>query len=114
MKALFIVLNDGNKLNEVATSLREAGFYSGTVLDAQGMYSNYSKLGSDPLASRSLLMMISQGRPLNKIIMIILEDDKVESAKAAARSVVGDFTKDHVGIMFTLPVGDIEGLTHSN
>lgn len=112
MKALFIVLNEGDKLDSVATSLRNAGFYSGTVIDGQGMYSNYAKLGSDPLATRSLLMMLSQGRPLNKIIFLIIEDEKLEGAKAAVRKVIGDFTKDHVGIMFALPVSDVEGLTH--
>lgn len=112
MKALFIVLNQGEKIEEVADSLKRHGITSGSVIEAEGLHSNYDGIGTNPAASKSLLMMLSQGRPFHKIIFIILPDEKVPVAKAATREVVGDFYKDNVGIMFTLDVGDVEGLTH--
>ncbi|MDO5725837.1 MAG: P-II family nitrogen regulator [Tissierellia bacterium] len=112
MKALFIVINDAKKLTEVSKALREAGFTGGTVLHSEGLYNNYERFGEQPYSSHSLIYMLNQGKPLNKVVFLIMEDERVEAAKTAVRSVIKDFNKDNVGIMFTMPILDVEGLTH--
>lgn len=112
MKALFVILNDGRHIQEITEQLKEHGIRGGTIMDGQGMYRDFEYQGDDPRASGSLLMMLSKGKPLKKIILCVLPDDQVESAISAVSEVVGDLGKDNTGVAFTMPVDFAEGFTH--
>lgn len=51
-------------------------------------------------------------RPYNKTIFTVVEDEQVlKDAIKAVQDILGDMTKPGVGLMFTLPVGSIHGMT---
>lgn len=112
MKALFIILNDGSKIQAIAESLTRHGIHGGTVMDGQGLHEDFDFLGDDTTSSTSLLRMLSHGKPLKKILICVMQDDKVPAACDAVNEVVGDLNKERTGVLFTVPVEDTEGFTY--
>lgn len=111
MEALFIVLNKTEKLDDLMLAFAEKGITGGTILDSKGMakflYSEHQEL---PMFG-SLYMLMNDGRPMNKTIFMLLDEGRVELAKSIVKNVLEDLNKENVGIMFTLPVSSVEGLT---
>ncbi len=110
MKALFIVLNHEKHVNNLLIEFDKNGLRGGTILESMGM--------AQTMAERSiggsyayLRNMLSGGRPYNKTIFLILDDDRLQLAKECVRKVVGDLGQENVGIMFNFPISEIEGLT---
>lgn len=108
MQLLILVLNETEKLSDLLFELEKSGVTGGTILDSTGMarllYSDKREL---PMFS-SMYMLMNDGHPMNKTVMMVLDDEKVETAKSVIKTVC-DFSKPGVGIMFTLPVLSVEG-----
>lgn len=111
MQVLVMVLNQVDSLEDILDAMNNIGIKGATVIDSQGMArvlggNNPEKL---PLFG-SLSMFINDNRPYNKTIFVVLRNNQVTDAIDAIKSVVGDLTKPDVGIVFTLPVGHVEGV----
>lgn len=112
MNVLFIVLNEPEYLEAILDSFVEIGVKGATILDSQGMGSAITNSGSghEPFfgAIRSFL---DNSRPYNKTIFTVIEDEEVLlKAVHAVKYILGDINKPGVGMMFTLPVGNIYGM----
>lgn len=112
MNVLFIVLNKPEYLDEILDSFVEIGVKGATILDSQGMGSAITNggKGNEPFfgAIRSFL---DNSRPYNKTIFTVIEDEEVLlKAVKTVKTIVGDITKPGVGMMFTLPVGNVYGM----
>lgn len=112
MNVLFIVLNESEYLDDILDSFIEIGVKGATIIDSQGMGSaiTNSGRGHDPFfgAIRSFL---ENSRPYNKTIFTVIEDEEVlENAIKTVKNIVGDINKPGVGLMFTVPVGNIYGM----
>ena len=44
-----------------------------------------------------------------KTILLVLKDDQVEETISVVKRVVGDLKEPNTGIMFTLPINNVEG-----
>ncbi|NLY36982.1 MAG: hypothetical protein GX046_07090 [Tissierellia bacterium] len=112
MNVLFIVLNKVEYLDEILDSFVEIGIRGATILDSQGMGSalNSHGRGSEPFFGM-LRHMLDESRPYNKTIFTVVEDDELlEKAVESVMAIVGDIHKPGVGMMFTLPVGNVYGM----
>lgn len=110
MQALFIIINHEEHFSNILEKFKEKGIRGGTILESQGMAQSLADI--DPSFSTNYLkVMLNQGRPYNKTIFLLLEDEKVEIAKECVREVVGSLDRENVGIMFTVEVSGFEGLT---
>lgn len=110
MNVLFIVINHERHFEEILEEFKEKGIKGGTILDSQGMAQSLADI--DPNFSTSYFkLMLNQGRPYNKTIFLLLDDEKIEIAKSSVRKVVGELNKENVGIMFSFKVDSFEGLT---
>lgn len=107
---LFIILNDEAHVDDLLIELDKAGIRGGTILDSQGMAQTLVE-HSIGVSYKNLRTMLSGGRPYNKTMFLLLDGDKVETAKDCVRKVVGNIDKENIGIMFTVPVSSVEGLT---
>ena len=103
MKALFIVLNKTEKLNDLLRSFSERGIYGGTILESQGMASTLMETGEQSGIYMRLTGLLNQGRPFNRTIMMVLKDEKVPTARECVVEVLGDVKKGNTGIVFTVP-----------
>ena len=109
MQLLILVLNRVELLDLILETLSEAGLRGGTILNSTGMARELSKDEDYPFFG-SLRMILDPEREESKTIFMALKKEDVPVAKKAIRSVVGDFTKPDTGVMFTLPIDDIEGI----
>lgn len=112
MNILFLVLNETEYLDEILDAFVEVGVKGATILDSQGMGSALANSHKDIPFFGSLRAFIDNARPYNKTIFTVIEDEEVlKNAIEAVQNIVGDMTKPGVGLMFTLPIGSIHGMT---
>ena len=110
MEALYVVINNENDFTELLRELEKNGFTGGTILESQGM--GYTLLNHAVDGRYGYLRNIfNVGGPFNKTLLMVLEEKRVEEAKQIVREVVGDLEGENIGIMFTVPVTSVEGLT---
>lgn len=109
MKALFLVLNKTEKLNDILEKFMEVGVTGATILDSQGMGSALIE-GEIPLFGGVLRSVIDNNRPYNKTIFTLVNEEDMRAAKSAVKDVLGDMNQPGVGLMFSVDVGDVVGI----
>ena len=112
MNVLFIVLNEMEYLNDILDRFVDIGITGATILDSQGMGSAIynSGRGNSPIFG-SIRSFLDNARPYNKTIFTVIEDEEMlNEAVMAVKDILGDMTKPGVGMMFTLPVGNVYGI----
>ena len=110
MKSMFIVLNKTEKLNELLRCFSEHKIYGGTILESQGMAASLIQSGDTSGIYLRLNSLLNQGRPFNKTLMMVLRDEQVTTVRQCIDEVLGDMHKHNMGIVFTVPVDDWDGI----
>lgn len=109
MKALFLILNKTEKLNDVLEAYVKVGIKGATVVDSQGMGSALSE-SNLPMFGGFLRTVLDNNRPFNKVIFSVVKDEEVlNDAIAAVEGILGDMSKPGVGLMFVMPVDRVVG-----
>lgn len=112
MQMLIMVLNKTDILEDILEKLDEVGVKGATIIDSQGMARVIGSIHPEKIPIfGSLSMLINENRPYNKTIFTVLEDDKVQDAINAIKAVTGDLAKPNIGIVFTIPVNYVEGIS---
>ncbi|MDO5718354.1 MAG: hypothetical protein Q4P34_05150 [Tissierellia bacterium] len=106
MIALFIVINKTELFENLIEEFHKNDIHSGTIFESLGMASIFNH---DTMVG-NFRGALNKFRPFNKTILMILPEDKAESAKRCVRTVIGDLDREDVGIMFTIPVSSFEGI----
>ena len=109
-EALFIAINHEEHFVELLQRLAENGIQGGTILESEGLC-QVSAEHLNELNYGYFRSVLNAGRPFNRTILLILSKDRIETAKECVRSVVGDLSDENRGVMFTIPVSGVEGLT---
>lgn len=108
MTLLIFICNQPHKLEEVLEGFLEIGITGATVIDSRGMG---HVLSTEVPIFAGLGAFTGTAASYNKTIMsVIKEPEKVRAAFAMIGEVCGDLGKPGVGIAFTLPVDEVEGL----
>lgn len=111
MDVLFIVLNETEFLDDILDEFVKIGIKGATILDSQGMGRALTARGDEPFFG-ALRNLLDNSRPYNKTIFTVVEDkDLLDKAIESVKNVVGDIHRPGVGMMFTLPVGNIYGMS---
>ena len=111
MKALVLILNKTEKLNDVLEAYVKVGIKGATVVDSQGMGSALSE-SNLPMFGGFLRTVLDNNRPFNKVIFSVVKDEEVlNDAIAAVENILGDMSKPGVGLMFVMPVDRVVGWT---
>lgn len=109
MQLLIAVINQEEKLDEILSGLVELGVTGATLIDSEGMGRVLTHdipifAGLDTLASRS--------RPKNQTLLSVIRDDAtVDRVIALLQEICGDFEDPATGIVFTIPVSRVVGLS---
>lgn len=111
MQMLIVVLNKTQKLDDLLLELNNKGIRGGTIIDSMGMVRALTDEHSEIPLFGSLKTILNENRPINKTIFMILADEKIPIAMECVRKIMGNINEEGMGIMFTLPVNQIEGLT---
>ncbi len=109
MQLLIAVINQEEKLDEILSGLVELGVTGATLIDSEGMGRVLTHdipifAGLDTVASRS--------RPKNQTLLSVIRDDNtVDRVIALLQEICGDFEDPATGIVFTIPVSRVVGLS---
>ena len=107
MRLLVAVINDPEKIDEILSGFLELGITGATVLTSEGMG---SLLSHDIPIFAGLQTLIRGSRPQNRVILSVIQGDRVEAVVALLQDVSGDLEAPATGIVFTLPVDAVFGL----
>jgi nitrogen regulatory protein PII len=107
LRLLVVVVHDPEKLDEILSGFLEIGITGATVLQSEGMG---SVLSQDIPIFAGLQTLVSGSRPQNRLVLSVVEADKVEPAVEILKDVSGDLDEPATGIAFTLPVDAVFGL----
>ena len=112
MKLLILILNKTECMTDILSNLMSAGISGATVVSCKGMM---RVIGQDsvepPSIFGSLRELINPDRENGDMLFIALEDGQVEMTKSIIKKHTGELCKPDTGIMFTMPISDIEGVT---
>lgn len=109
MQLLIAVINEEEKLDAILSGLVELGVTGATIINSEGMG---RVLAHDIPIFAGLDALITRSRPQNQTIFsVIREEDKVDAVIALLQEICGDFENPATGIVFTVPVSRVVGLS---
>ena len=108
MKLLVLFLNKVEKLEEVLEGFVEIGVSGATVLDSVGM--GHILCEEVPIFA-GLRFMFAGAKPHNKTILSVIMDEKEDEVVGLLQKILGDLGKPGTGIVFTVPLDRVEGLS---
>lgn len=109
MKLLIVIVEDPDKIEPLMDSWYEHNISGATIIDSRGMghviadhYSIFSRF-SDLTGTRG-------GSYHNNLIFTVIDKEEIlEKAIADVYDIVGDLNEPDTGMLFTLPIGQVEG-----
>ncbi len=111
MQLLFVIIKRTEVLDDIMKALASAGIHGGTALDSVGMAKSISNM--DNLPTISVLREILKGEDdsqKGKTIFVAVNDDQLQTAIKAVKSVTGELDQPNAGVLFALPITYSEGL----
>ena len=108
MQLLVAVVNHEENVDDVLAGFVELGITGATILESRGMGRVLSREAPIFAGVRSLA---SQSRAENRTLLCVVEDDKADAAIAMVQEVCGDLSRPGAGIVFTVPIGRVVGLS---
>lgn len=110
MQLLIAVINNTEKLDALMEALELHEIHGGTVFDSTGMASSLSKSPNMQVMSLIRTMLNGEEPHASKTILLVLAEDKLETAKQVIREVLGDMRGPNTGIMICVPITSAEGI----
>ena len=110
MHLLVQVLEQTEHLAGLLEGFAKAGVTGTTVLDSIGMGRILLKSGADVPAMPIIKDILAKGKPTNKTIFAVVEDeDTLRKAIEVVRSLCDDLNAPGKGILFTIHVDLVQG-----
>ena len=116
MKMLIFVLNDIGKLDELLIELSKRGLRGATIINSIGMarsiYKSKSSNTYESIIINSLKALLeSSSSDENKTIFTIVDEIQEKMFYEVVEKIVGPLSKENSGIIFTVPVDSVRGLS---
>lgn len=110
MKLLFFVLNDVSKLDPLMVELADQGIKGATVFTSTGMAHSLYNHGESKLMN-SLRALLGPDQTENKTILTVVNEEQEKIFFDVTEKIVGDLNKPNTGVIFTVPVDNVRGLS---
>ena len=111
MKLVVIVLNKLDCLDKLLTAFGKNSIPGATILSSRGMA--HTLEAHDELRFiGSLRMLMSANYKENRTILMAVPDEKVDTVVELVNKATGGLDQPDSGILFTLPIDRVEGMTH--
>lgn len=109
MKALTLILKHVEYTDEIIHKLAEEGVRGGTILDGTGMASSLMNMEDLPIFGMLRHIMHTGDKDPCKVMIFVLQDENVDRIQKVIREIIGGLNKPNTGIMFAIPITDVEG-----
>lgn len=113
MYAVFFILQDTEKLNDLLDGWEEAGTSGVTILPSIGLasYKDKRALQEDfPIIPNLEDLVESSMNHTRTLFTIVKTQEIVDSIYKSTREIIGDLDQPHTGIFFVLPVQQAFGI----
>lgn len=111
MQMFIHVTTHEDTIAPILSRMMEEGFHGATVFDCEGMLSTINQDSVDaPEIFGSLRKFVNPDRQKNKMIMLVLNDERIQDAVDIIHDVCGSLNAPNTGIMFTVPITRWEGI----
>ena len=107
MKLLVLVLNKVELLDDILSYYVEAGVSGATVIDSVGM----GRIIATMPIFAGFRDLMAGNRPSNKMIFAVVDEDLVPALTEGIELIVGNVAEPGTGLIFTVPVDMIKGLS---
>ena len=111
MKLVVIILNKLDCLDKLLTAFGKNSIPGATILSSRGMAQTLE--AHDELRFiGSLRMLMNANYKENRTILMAVPDEKVDTVVELVNKATGGLDQPDSGILFTLPIDRVEGMTH--
>lgn len=111
MKLVVIVLNKLDCLDKLLTAFGKNSIPGATILSSRGMAQTLE--AHDELRFiGSLRMLMNANYKENRTILMAVPGEKVDTVVELVNKATGGLDQPDSGILFTLPIDRVEGMTH--
>ena len=111
MKLVVIVLNKLDCLDKLLTAFGKNSIPGATILSSRGMAQTLE--AHDELRFiGSLRMLMNANYKENRTILMAVPDEQVDTVVELVNKATGGLDQPDSGILFTLPIDRVEGMTH--
>ncbi len=113
MQMLVFITKQTECITPILADLLSRNISGATVIDCEGMLKTINESSIDPPpVFGSLRHFINPGQETAKLLMIIAKDDeRLALVKQIIHDHVGKLNKPNTGIMFEIPVMNVEGVS---
>ena len=109
MQLVMLILKKIEFQAEIMKELAEAGVKGGTVLEGTGMAKTLADLEDIPIVGMLRKVLSDEENEICKVMMFVLKDEQALPTRTIIKKIIGDFDAPNTGIMFSIPITDVEG-----
>lgn len=111
MKLLVIILNKTECLEELLEAFTQNNISGATIIESKGMLQELSE-HDDFRFIGSLRSLFNPDHKENKTILMVTKEERVKEISDITNKVTGGLQKPDTGILFTVPIDYLEGMSH--
>lgn len=95
----------------ILSKMAERGFRGATMVDCEGMLQSlYADSIEPPPMFSGLRKFLNPDHEPGKMLFSVMREDQVSLARQTVHEICGSLDAPNSGIMFTVPVSDVEGV----
>ncbi len=111
MKLVTIILNKTECLDELLETFKENNMPGATIIDSKGMIQELSD-SDDFRIVGSLRELFMPSHKENKTVIMVARDEDINVISRMVNEATGGLNNPDTGIMFTIPIDYLEGMSH--
>ncbi len=104
-----VILKKIDLIDEIMKKLAETGVKGGTIIDGTGMAKALVNMDDIPIFGMLRHMLVDEEKLTSKLLIFVLKEEQVKVTRKTIKEVIGDLSEPNTGIMFTIPIKDVEG-----
>lgn len=110
MKILIFVLNNSELLSPLLKEFNSIGIKGCTIFDSSGIGRELAKQDELGMMFGTLHSLLKPDVENTKTLMLILNEDKIESVISSIEKIVGNLEDSGTGILFTFSPDIVKGI----
>jgi len=109
MEILMVILKKIDLVDEIMQKLAETGVRGGTIVDGTGMAKALVNMEDIPMFGMLRHILVDEKKMTSKLLIFVLKKEQVKVTRETIKEVIGDLSEPNTGIMFSIPIKDVEG-----